>query len=85
MTPFESVKNNVTARQTVEFYGLKVSRRGMACCPFHNDKHPSMKVDNRFHCFGCGADGGAVDFVSKYFGLSLKDAASSRRSTYQAV
>ena len=30
---------------------------GMACCPFHDDKNPSMKVDQRFHCFGCGADG----------------------------
>ena len=29
----------------------------MACCPFHDDKHPSMKVDRRFHCFGCQADG----------------------------
>ena len=64
MTPFETVKSNVTARQVAELYGLKVSRRGMACCPFHNDKTPSMKVDRRFHCFGCGADGDAVDFVS---------------------
>lgn len=75
MTPFESVKRYVTARQAAEFYGLKVSRHGMICCPFHNDKHPSMKVDSRFHCFGCGADGDAVDFVSRSFGLSLKDAA----------
>ena len=75
MTPFETVKSNVTARQVAELYGLKVSRRGMACCPFHNDKTPSMKVDRRFHCFGCGADGDAVDFVSLHFGLSPKDAA----------
>ena len=76
MTPFEAVKNNVTAGQAAEFYGLKVSRRGMVCCPFHNDKLPSMKVDKRFHCFGCGADGDAVDFVARFFGLSLKDAAT---------
>jgi hypothetical protein len=75
MTPFEAVKSNVTARQAAEFYGFKADRHGMACCPFHNDKHPSMKVDKRFHCFGCGADGDAIDFVSKYFGLTLKDAA----------
>ena len=30
MTPFETVKSNVTARQVAELYGLKVSRRGMA-------------------------------------------------------
>lgn len=75
MTPFEAVKSNVTARQAAEFYGLKADHHEMACCPFHNDKHPSMKVDKRFHCFGCGADGDAIDFVSKYFGLTLKDAA----------
>lgn len=75
MIPFDYIKDNVSARQTAEFYGLKIGRGGMACCPFHNDKHPSMKVDKRFHCFGCGADGDVIDFVSQYFGLSLKDAA----------
>ena len=75
MTPFEAVRENLTTRQAAEFYGIKVGRNGMACCPFHNDKQPSMKIDRRFHCFGCGADGDAVDFVSELFGLSLKDAA----------
>ena len=75
MNTFTVVKENVTARQVAEFYGFKAKRNGMIRCPFHNDKHPSMKVDNRFHCFGCGADGDAVDFVSRSFDLSLKDAA----------
>ena len=47
----------------------------MACCPFHNDKHPSMKVDRRFHCFGCQADGDVIDFTARLFGLNKKDAA----------
>lgn len=34
-----------------------------------------MKVDNRYYCFGCGEKGDAIDFVSKYFGLSSRDAA----------
>lgn len=46
-----------------------------AVCPFHNDKNPSMKLDRRFHCFGCQADGDAVDFVSRLFGLPSKEAA----------
>ena len=33
-----------------ELYGFAVNRNGMMCCPFHGDKHPSMKVDSRFHC-----------------------------------
>ncbi|MGO5061715.1 CHC2 zinc finger domain-containing protein [Lawsonibacter sp. LCP25S3_F5] len=75
MNVFEAVKGNVTTRQAAEMYGIKVNRHGMAVCPFHNDKNPSMKVDNRFHCFACGADGDAVDFVSRLFGLPCKEAA----------
>lgn len=33
MNVFEVVKENVTARQAAEAYGLKVGRTGMACCP----------------------------------------------------
>ena len=47
----------------------------MACCPFHDDKNPSMTVDQRFHCFGCGADGDVIDFIAKLFNLSQKEAA----------
>lgn len=34
-----------------------------------------MKVDSRFHCFGCGADGDVIDFTAKLFQLSLLQAA----------
>lgn len=43
MDVFRVVKDNVTARQVAEYYGMKIGRNGMACCPFHDDKHPSMK------------------------------------------
>ena len=72
---FEAVKQSVSTREAAEFYGIKVSRTGMACCPFHDDKNPSMKVDQRFHCFGCGADGDVIDFIAKLFNLSPKEAA----------
>ena len=75
MNVFEAVKGNVTTRQAAELYGIQVSRHGMAVCPFHDDKNPSMKVDKRFHCFACQADGDAVDFVSRLFGLPSKEAA----------
>ena len=48
---------------------------GMACCPFHNDKTPSMKLDRRYHCFGCGADGDVIDFAAALYGLGKKEAA----------
>lgn len=46
------------------------------CCPFHDDKDPSMKVDDRYYCFGCQATGDVIDFVSKVYGISVKEAAS---------
>ena len=75
MNVFEAVKPNVTTRQAAEMYGIKVNRNGMAVCPFHNDKSPSMKVDKRFHCFACQADGDVIDFVSRLCGLPCKEAA----------
>ena len=40
---FEAVKQSVSAREAAAFYGIEVKRNGMACCPFHDDKNPSMK------------------------------------------
>ncbi len=53
----------------------------MACCPFHNDKTPSLKLDRRYHCFGCGADGDVIDFAAALYGLGKKEAAYSWRRT----
>ena len=65
----------MTARQAAKRYGLKVNPSGMACCPFHEDRNPSMKVDDRFYCFGCGVTGDAVDLTARLLGLTSKDAA----------
>ena len=75
MNVYEAVKDAVSARQAAEYYGIKVTKRGMACCPFHRDRHPSMKLDHRFHCFGCQADGDVIDFVARYFHLPVREAA----------
>mgnify|MGYP000804652592 CR=1 FL=1 len=72
---FEAVKQSVSTREAAAFYGIEVKRNGMACCPFHDDKNPSMKVDQRFHCFGCGADGDVIDLTAQLYNLSLKEAA----------
>ena len=75
MNVFEAVKQSVTTRQAAEHYGIRVGRNGMCACPFHDDKNPSMKVDWRFHCFGCQADGDVIDFVSRLEAVSPKEAA----------
>lgn len=75
MKLFEAVKEAVTARNVAEYYGIKVGRNGMAVCPFHPDKNPSMRLDKRYHCFACQAEGDVIDFVAKYFNLSVKESA----------
>ena len=72
---FTQVKSQVTTLQAAERYGIQVNRSGMACCPFHDDHHPSMKIDERFYCFGCHTTGDVIDFTAKLFDLSLYDAA----------
>ena len=76
MTIYESIKAAISVKQAAEHYGLKVSRNGMACCPFHNDRHPSLKLNEEyFFCFGCGAKGDVIDLVAKLFDLSGYEAA----------
>ena len=73
---FEVVKQSVTAREAAEHYGIVVGRGGMACCPFHDDRHPSMKLnEDYFYCFGCGATGDVIDFTARLYDLSPKEAA----------
>ena len=76
MTMYETIKAAVPMRQAAEHYGLKVSRNRMACCSFHDDRHPSMKLnEDYFFCFGCGAKGDVIDFVARLFDLSSYEAA----------
>ena len=75
MNIFEAVKQSVTTRQAAERYGIRVERNGMCRCPFHDDSTPSMKLDRRYYCFGCGATGDVIDFVSQLRGICSKEAA----------
>ena len=73
---FETVKQSVTVREVAERYGIEVKRGGMACCPFHDDKNPSMKLNEEyFYCFGCGATGDVIDLTARLYNLSPKEAA----------
>lgn len=83
MNIFQTVKENVTARQAAEQYGLKINRNGMICCPFHDDRHPSMKVDKGFCCFACGAKGDVITFVADFFYLAPLEAAKKLAEDFQ--
>lgn len=59
---------------------VRLTRKGRelwGLCPFHNEKTPSFKVNDdrqRYHCFGCGQDGTAIDFVMATEGLTFREA-----------
>ena len=76
MRVFETINAAVTPRQAAEHYGLRVLPNGMTCCPFHQDRHPSLKLNEEYYfCFGCGASGDVINFTARLFGISLKNAA----------
>ena len=75
MNIFQEIKTFVSAGKAAEQYGIKINRNKMACCPFHDDRHPSMKIDQNYFCFACGAKGDVIDFTARLFGISQFDAA----------
>ena len=76
MNCFQNVKYGVSCREATERYGVEVNHYGMARCPFHNDRHPSLYVaDDHYYCFACGEHGDVIDFAAKLFGLLLYEAA----------
>ena len=73
---FEAVKQSITVREAAQMYVIEVNRSGMACCPFHDDKNPSLRLNEEyFYCFGCGATGDVIDFTARLYNLSPKEAA----------
>ena len=76
MNIFDTVKASVPPGRAAEHYGLTVSSSGMTRCPFHDDRHPSMKLyDDYYHCFGCQATGDVVALTAKLFSITPMEAA----------
>lgn len=74
---FQQIKNNLTIRQVVEFYGIKISNN-KAFCPFHNEKNKSFSISDSkqiFRCHTCSDKAGdLISFVSRLYNLKPKDA-----------
>ena len=73
------IKSRISMIDICKTYGFNIQRGNFICCPFHNEKTPSLKLydGNRgFYCFGCGEHGSVIDFVMRYFGLDFKSAIS---------
>lgn len=79
MSQIREVKD---ATNIVEIIGerIKLDSAGInfkACCPFHNEKTPSFFVNpglQRYRCFGCGANGDALDFLQNFEGVTFYEA-----------
>ena len=83
MNLFEVVKAGINTREAAQVYGIDVNHYGMALCPFHNDRHPSLYVsDDHYHCFACGEHGDVIDLTAKLFDLRLYDAARKLASDF---
>ena len=82
MQLFDAVKEAVPARTAAEFYGIDVKSNGMARCIFHNDRNPSMKLDRRYHCFACQADGDVINLVAGIFDIGNKEAAEKTAADF---
>lgn len=72
---YEPIKAAVSVRQAAQSCGIVVNRSGMATCPFHEDHTPSLKLDQRYYCFGCGATGDVIDFTARLLNVSNYNAA----------
>ena len=76
----DALKTQVSLLRLIESQGYELKREGkdyVMCCPFHDDKTPSMKItpeNNLFHCFGCGEGGSVIDWVMKTQGVSFRHA-----------
>ena len=69
------IKESISIKSALEFYGVEFNRFGYALCPFHNENTGSLRVKNDyFHCFGCGAGGDVIKFVQAAFKLEFKGA-----------
>lgn len=83
MNLFEVVKASINAQEAAQAYGIDVNHHGMALCPFHNDRHPSLYVsDDHYYCFACGEHGDVIDLTAKLFDLRLYDAAQKLASDF---
>lgn len=82
------LKESVSIIDVIESYDLpKFQRRGdrsaVAICPFHDDRNPSMNIDDKrmlYKCFSCGAGGDVFNFVREYSALQ-----GEQTSYYQAI
>jgi DNA primase catalytic core len=84
----ERLKAEVSVERLVEASGIALTKSGanrLGVCPFHEDREASLVVTpskNLWHCFGCGAAGGPIDWVMRTEGVSFRHAVERLRKEF---
>ena len=74
--PFEIVKA-IPIFEILAKFDISINRSGFCCCPFHNEKTPSMKVyGDHVYCFGCGQHADGIGLAAKILGVTPTEAAT---------
>lgn len=70
----DRIKSYVPMIDLAQRYGV-TARRGMCNCPFHGERHPSMKLyKDSYYCFACGAHGDVISWVMNFDGVTFGEA-----------
>lgn len=76
MTSIEEAKSHNPIEKVISGI-VPLNKKGMGCCPFHEEKTPSFAVyadTQRYKCFGCGASGDVIDFIRATQSVSTTEA-----------
>ena len=66
MNIYDTIKAAVSVPQAAAYYGMKIQHNYMTRCCFHDDHHPSMKLnDTYYYCFACLEHGDVIDLVAR--------------------
>ena len=69
LDPFAAAREQVSALEVAQRYGVQIDRHGRALCPFHPDHRPSMTFKGgRYRCWVCNSSGDATDLVKHLCG-----------------
>jgi len=75
----DQIKKGIDIVSLFEYFGTHLTKKGkshIGLCPFHDDKNPSLSVDQEkglYNCFGCGESGDVFDLVKKVKGFSFTE------------
>lgn len=82
MIDAQDIKRQANIIDVINGY-LPLKKQGkefVACCPFHDERTPSFTVNEQkqfYHCFGCGANGDVIKFLTEYNGWDFRQAAKA--------